>query len=48
METIQFLSIEGEDYRQYNGKFNLDLGVSEDRHIVVPKSILCFEPRKEV
>lgn len=35
METIQFLSIEGEDYRQYNGKFHIDLGVSEDRHINV-------------
>jgi len=35
METIQFLSIEGKDYRQYNGQFHLDLTVSEDQHINV-------------
>jgi DNA sulfur modification protein DndD len=35
MDTIPFLSIEGKDYRQYNGEFSLDLEVSEDGHINV-------------
>jgi len=35
MDTIQFLSIEGKDYRQYNGEFSLDLEASEDGHINV-------------
>jgi len=33
MNTIQFLSISGEDYRQYSGEFELDLGVTTDQHI---------------
>lgn len=35
MDTIQFLSIEGKDYRQYSGKFEIDLEVSDERHINV-------------
>lgn len=35
MDTIQFLSIEGKDYRQYKGEFELDLSVSEAHHINV-------------
>lgn len=35
MDTIQFLTIEGEDYRQYRGEFEINLGVSEESHINV-------------
>lgn len=35
MDTIQFLSIEGKDYRQYNGDFSLDLEASKEGHINV-------------
>jgi DNA sulfur modification protein DndD len=35
MDSIQFLSIAGRDYRQYQGDFELDLKVSDDRHINV-------------
>ncbi|RQG92818.1 chromosome segregation protein [Natrarchaeobius halalkaliphilus] len=35
MDTIQFLSIEGRDYRQYNGEFKLDLKVSDDKNVNV-------------
>lgn len=35
MDTIQLLSIEGKDYRQYSGEFNVDLSVSNDQHINV-------------
>lgn len=35
MDTIQFLSIEGKDYRQYSGEFDLNLEVSDGRHINV-------------
>jgi len=35
MDTIQFLTIEGKDYRQYSGKFELDLKVTNENHINV-------------
>lgn len=35
MDTIQFLSVEGKDYRQYSGEFELDLEVVNDHHINV-------------
>lgn len=35
MDTIQFLSVEGKDYRQYRGQFELDLKVTDERHINV-------------
>lgn len=35
MDTIQFLSVEGEDYRQYNGEFEIDLAVDKEKHINV-------------
>lgn len=35
METIQFLSIEGKDYRQYKGEFEIDLKATDEKHINV-------------